>query len=199
MAKRILLAALLGGITIFIWGALAHTVLGIGELGVKEMPNEALVIAGLRMAVPDSGLYLFPTAGAMSARSSGERHEDYKVFTEKFEGGAHGFLVFHPSGASMAMGRSLFIEFVLNFLQALLLAWLLSKTTALAGYFPRVIFVTLAGLLAAISVNIQYWNWYQFPGDYTFGYILTALIGFFLAGLVIARICTASSGLKKPA
>lgn len=200
MAKRIFLAALLGGLTIFIWGVFAHMVLGIGEIGVKEIPNEGTVLQQLHTTVPESGFYLFPSAGMMSAKNSAERDAAAKVFAEKYQGGPHGLLVFHSSGASMAMGRQIAVEFLLNFFQALLAAWLLSKAAALAGYFPRVIFVTVAGVLASVTTNIQYWNWYQFPSNYTSGYVITTIVGFFLAGLAIAAMVRSESGgLQRPA
>jgi hypothetical protein len=45
--------------------------------------------------------------------------------------------------------------------------------------------VAVAGVLAAISTNVEYWNWYEFPGNYA-AYMTTQIMGFALAGLVIA-------------
>jgi len=36
MAKRILLAGVLGGLALFMWGGLAHTVLGLGTVGIQN-------------------------------------------------------------------------------------------------------------------------------------------------------------------
>jgi hypothetical protein len=37
-----------------------------------------------------------------------------------------------------------------------------------------------------VLVNLQYWNWYGFPGDYTFAALLDDVIGFTLVGMVVA-------------
>jgi len=35
-------------------------------------------------------------------------------------------------------------------------------------------------------LDIPYWNWYGFPGDYTLGVLVDNLIGFTLVGVVLA-------------
>src|SRR5213083_113574 len=53
--KRIVLAAILGGLTLFVWMYVAHDVLGIGEMAVGEIPNEAVVLSAMRGAIPEAG------------------------------------------------------------------------------------------------------------------------------------------------
>jgi hypothetical protein len=77
-------------------------------------------------------------------------------------------------------------EFALNVLEALLAALLVACAATGRGYAARVGLVTIAGTLAAISTNVEYWNWYEFPGNYIAGYMTTQIVGFVLAGLVIA-------------
>ncbi len=60
MTKRVLLGALVGGVVVFIVGALLHTVLGLGEVGVKALPQEETVLSAMRAAIPASGFYFFP-------------------------------------------------------------------------------------------------------------------------------------------
>ena len=52
----------------------------------------------------------------------------------------------------------------------------------------RVVFISAVGLTAAIMTNVQYWNWYGFPGSYTVNYMFVQLVGFIVAGLVAAKI-----------
>ena len=84
-------------------------------------------------------------------------------------------------------------EFVLNLMEALLAALLLAWAAGLRSYRARVGFVTVAGILAALMTNMQYWIWYGFPANYTAAYILNQVVGFFLIGLVIAPIVKSKS------
>ncbi len=57
--------------------------------------------------------------------------------------------------------------------------------------------MTIAGILAAISTNISYWNWYGFPGNYTFAYAFTIVVGFAVAGLVTAAMLKPAASLAQ--
>ena len=69
-----------------------------------------------------------------------------------------------------------------------LLAGILGGLAFFLSFAARWRFITLAGILAAISTNISYWNWYGFPGTYTLAYVCTVAMGFVFAGLVAAAI-----------
>jgi hypothetical protein len=76
MTKRILLAGLLGGIAMYVWTALAHMVLPLGEAGIKEIPNEPAVLGAIRSSLGDtSGLYLFPGMGLAPDATSQQKKD----------------------------------------------------------------------------------------------------------------------------
>lgn len=72
-------------------------------------------------------------------------------------------------------------------LEAILVVFLLAQTR-IVSFASRVGFVLAAGILAAITTNISYWNWYGFPGVYTASYMLIQIVGFLLAGVAAALI-----------
>ncbi len=184
--KRILLAGILGGLTLFVWTFVAHQFLGLDEMGVGEIANEAVVLSAMRGAIPQAGFYLFPGLGLGPNPTSEQRRAAMPEYMKKYEQSPHGVLVYHPASGPFHFGASLGREFALNVLQALLAAWLLSYAGSGRGYSARLGFVVVAGVLAAISTNVEYWNWYQFPGNYIAGYMTTQIVGFVLAGFVIA-------------
>jgi hypothetical protein len=60
--------------------------------------------------------------------------------------------------------------------------------TRIVTFAGRVGFVLVVGILAAITTNVSYWNWYGFPGAYTASYMLIQIIGFLLVGVVAALL-----------
>jgi hypothetical protein len=182
--KRILLAGILGGLTLFVWLFVAHELLGLGEVGVKEIPNEAAVLTAMQVGIPDSGFYIFPAFGLGRKPSREQQNAAMPGYMKKYEKSGHGVLVYHPPSGPFNFGILLGREFGLNVLQALLAAWLLSCASG-RTYARRVAFVAVAGVLAAISTSVEYWNWYDFPGNYIAAYMTTQISGFILAGLVI--------------
>ena len=115
-----------------------------------------------------------------------------KHMVEKIAANPSGILMYHAPGRPFAFGRWLGIEFGTELLQATLIALLLAQTR-IVNFAGRVGFVVVAGILAAITTNVSYWNWYGFPSVYTASYMSIQNVGFFLVGIVGAVI------LPKPA
>src|ERR1700754_4948198 len=53
---RVLVAALMGGIVMFIWGAVAHMALGLGDVGMHQPVVENVVLASLRTGLGDKAV-----------------------------------------------------------------------------------------------------------------------------------------------
>jgi hypothetical protein len=188
MAKRILLAGVLGGLAMFVWLSLAHVVLGIGSVGIKEFPDEQAMLGAMRTSLPQSGFYIFPGMGQPSGATRAQQSAAMQAYQQKIQNGPSGMLIYHPNGQKALSPGQLITEFTTNIIQGLLAAFLLSLATGLRSYAARVGFVTLAGIVAGITTNISYWNWYGFPASYTASYALTEIVGFLCIGLVAGAI-----------
>lgn len=188
MAKRVIIGGLLGGIALFIWGSLAHMVLGLGSVGFKEIPNESAVLTAVTSSITEAGLYYFPGLGLPSNATMAQQNAAMKESDAKAQAGPSGLLIIHPHGGGGFTAARLINEFVLNIVQGLLLAVLLAWALPIVGYVPRVAFVTVAGFFGALATNIQYWNWYGFPVNYTLAYITNETVGFLVVGLVVAAM-----------
>lgn len=186
---RVFLAGLLGGIAMFIWTSIAHMALPLGEAGIREIPNEAVVLSAMQSNIGEqSGLFIFPGFGLGSNPTREQQSEAMKHMGEKLAQHPSGLLMYHPAGSRpFVMARNLSIEFATEFLEALLVVFLLSQTR-LTSFGARVGFVTLAGILAAIATNVSYWNWHGFPAVYTASYMFIQVVGFFCIGVVAAFV-----------
>lgn len=172
----------------FVWSSLAHVVLPLGQIGVREIPHEQPVLDILRSSLGDaSGFYIFPGLGVSPDAPRSERNAAMSRYSEKLAANPSGILVYHPPGTPGLTPGRLAVEFLTELAETLL-AVLLLGMTRLASYGSRVGFFTLAGLLAALGTNVSYWNWYDFPSSYTIAYMTTQLVGFFVAGLVVAAL-----------
>jgi hypothetical protein len=193
MTKHILLAGILGGIAMFVWASLAHMVLPLGQTGIKEIPNEASVLSAMHSNLGEkSGLYMFPGMELGANPTREQQHAAMEHYGEKLAANPSGLLVYHPPGAKALTPGQLATEFLTEVVEALMVVFLLAQTR-LTSFGPRVGFVTLAGVLAAITTNISYWNWYGFPGSYTTAYMTIETIGYLVAGIVAALIMKSSA------
>jgi len=187
MTTRAFAAAILGGITMFIRSFLAHDLLPLGETGMREFKNEAAMLDALKTNLGDAhGLYHFPGHKAGPNATRQEKSDAMKRAMEKAASGPSGVLLYHPT-REFSFGKLLGIEFATELLEAMLVVFLLTQT-GIESFSGRIGFVFVAGILAAITTNIPYWNWYGFPSNYTAAYMSIEIIGFLCVGLVAALL-----------
>jgi hypothetical protein len=185
---KILLAGILGGIVMFIWTSIAHMALPLGEAGIREVANESAVLSALQSNIGDqTGLYIFPGPGVEKNATRQEKNEAMKHMAEKMATNPSGILMYHAPGRPFTIGKWLGIEFGTELLEAILVAFLLVQTR-IVSFSCRVGFVLVAGILAAITTNVSYWNWYGFPCVYTASYMFIQIVGFLLVGVVAALV-----------
>jgi len=190
---RKLLAGILGGLAFFAWLSIVHLGTGLAETGIQELPNEQAVVSSLKDNIPSDGFYFFPGTGVPNPTHSQRMAAMQQKAAQHYSGPA-GILIYHPSQTVEVHPGQLLRELGANILQVLLAVFLLSQTN-LTSFAARWRFVTVAGVLAAISTNISYWNFYGFPGSYTVTYMCILAMGFVFAGLVVAAMVKPATGM----
>jgi hypothetical protein len=186
---RILIAGIAGGIVLFMWGAFSHMVLPIGEIGIKTMPNEAQVIGAMKSSITEPGFYYFP---GIEGGHRGATEEQQAAWEAKFRSGPHGTLIYHPTGTDPMPPRMLITELVSNILAAIAVALVVSWL--ICFFWGRVIAAGLFGLVSWLSVDASYWNWYGFPTEFFLSQAVDQVVGWLLAGFVIAWLVKGRSG-----
>jgi hypothetical protein len=179
---RILLAALAGAVAMFLWTAIAHMATPLGRIGFQQMPNEAPVLAAMAGNVGGhDGLYIFPWTDPNDP-------DMMKKYAALAKTGPSGMLLYrgpaHDHMADSGMGPQLVKEFIKQFLQCLMAAWIVSMIGL--GFATRVGVVLAMGVSSAVATNVSYWNWYGFPSDYTLAQLVMELVSALVAGLAIA-------------
>lgn len=180
--KRILLATLLGGLIIFVWGSIHHMLLPISSAEFSELPNENAVLEALTQNIPEPGEYFYPWI------DMGEQHSDAEMdaWNEKHRTGPVGILLYRPIGGEPMPPMMMVSEFLSNLFTALLLALIAASLTG--TWIKRSMLLSLVGLFAAAAISFSEWNWFGYP---FIGMISEAIEMFFaalFAGLLIAKL-----------
>lgn len=181
---RIITAAIVGGLIVFVVSAIAHVFTPLGTAGLRVLPTEEPVLQALRANIPQSGLYFFPGAD-MSGKMSAE---EQKAWEAKLRSGPSGLIVYTAEGAGAMEPRQLGTELIASILAAAIVAILLSFMAV--PFITKAVSSALFALFAFLSLSASYWNWYHFPTAFVTAELVTEFIGWFLAGLAIARIVT---------
>lgn len=165
---RLILSAILGGAILFIWTALSWMALPLHKSTINNFNNPDVVANTIQANVQQSGIYVLMSTLEQEAKGP-------LVFASVYKGGMQTML------------PNMIIEFVTLVIAAFLVSWMLSLTRGL-HYFSRVGFVLLFAIAAWLVTDVPNWNWFHFSVNYTLVAIIDLLIGWFLAGLVIAAL-----------
>jgi hypothetical protein len=179
---RIIIAAIVGGIVMFVWGAASHMLTPIGEMGLKTTPNEAPIVSALQSNLNEPGFYFIPGMDMHKEVSA----EEQAAWTARYEKGPNAIVIYQPTGETPMSPKQLGTEFISNILAALVVALLMTWTVG--SFAKRVAMATLVGLTAWLSIDVSYWNWYHFPIGMITGELLEQVIGWLLTGFVMAFI-----------
>src|SRR5438477_10902589 len=118
MNKRVVLAGVLGAVAMFLWSAIAHMALPLGETGIKQIDREDALLSTMQSTLNAPGFYFFPNMPAGN---------DQAQYQKKVATGPSGILIYFPT-RDFVFGKLLGIEFLTQLVQALIAVYLLSLT-----------------------------------------------------------------------
>jgi hypothetical protein len=194
---RIILAGILGGIAMFIWTSIAHLATPLGTTGIKVIPNEQVVLSAMQTTLGNErGLYFFPRTGVALDAGREQQRAAMASYQQVLDKNPSGILIYKPAGEKVMTFSQLAHEFGFQVLEALLLAILLSVTT-LTSFGSRMWFAVLVGIIAAVSTNLSYWNWYGFPTSYTHAAMFVEVMKYIVAGAVIVLLTGKAAAQKR--
>ena len=195
MARSLLLGALLGGVTAFVWSFLSYGVLPWHLNQYHSFQNEDDVSALVSSHAPEPGIYLLPMGPSQRGLNAEQKKAAVEIRTQKIQKGPLMFAAIRLSGFG-SFPRVLLIQLLYQMLAALQLTWMLLQTTGLS-YAHRVGFLAIAGLAASVIADLPYWNWYSFPTTYTAINLIDCTLTWLLAGLVIAKVANPQRALTQ--
>ena len=161
---------------VFAWGAVSWMVLPWHAQTLHPFLLEGAVQQSFDANAPASGIYLLPRASH-----------------EKMPGGPFAFVVLKREGVG-PMQELMLRALGANVLAAVLVAFLLSLMGK-APYGKRLAATVVFALAAGAACYLPNWVWWGFPTDFTLLGLSDLVVGWFVAGLVMAKL-TASSSKK---
>lgn len=179
---RVLVAALMGGIVMFIWGAVAHMALGLGNVGMRQPAAEDTVLAALRPGLGEqAGVFILPS---VDPAKIGDKTV-MAAYSAKAKTSPYAFMVYMPQGDDLSdMSGQLPRQWASDTLSALMLAFVMGL--AAFSFMTRLGIALAASVFAWLSTLVPYWNWYRFPTNFTLAALVEQVIGWLLAGAVMA-------------
>ena len=196
---KIALASLAGGVTLFVWGALSHSILPFSESALHGFKSDDAVTRAILENAPTSGIYFLPY---IPQKSNGMPEEQFeatrKSAEEKMQQGPF-VLASVRLGPMGLFGNYLTIQLLTDILTALLVCLILVRTKDLV-FKNAVVTSMCTGLTGFAAITLPEWNWYAFSTAFTLAELFDIIVGFFLGGSVMAWILgrRGKSNLSEP-
>lgn len=182
--QKYLSAALLGAIIVMIWGFISWVVLPWHSWGTKSFTQEGQAVTqAIKSEALEPGVYFLPNM----PKDLHKNPESEKQWQEKAKEGPFAFISVKPRGTIWDMKVMLFVQFVIQFIAALIVAWLLSLTY-ITSTIKNALYVALAVSAGAFIANLSNWNWWGFPLEMSIVNFIDVFLGWFIAGLVMSLI-----------
>src|SRR5256885_13673590 len=205
MLKSLSLGGMIGGLVLFAWGVVSWMLLPWHLATLEKFKDETKVAQALTANAAKSGVYLLPNvhkhepvmteakgkkAEAKAKKAEAKRKKAEAEGMIRMVQGSVMFAAVNLQGTS-GSGAALPIQLATSIVSAFLATWLLVKV-ALPGYGQRVVFVVVLALTAGVICHVPDWNWWGFSAGYTAVAFADLLIGWTLAGLVMAKVTSSS-------
>ncbi len=165
--KYLAMAAILGGVTLFVWGVIWHAALPLYE-----------------------GKVLFELSDSQTVNSVIQQNATHGNGVYYTKEGVLAVVAFTPDMADKMqnMGMTVTIEFITNVLVALLFAVIIGRTGTFGSAIKGALFMGLVGVTGLLSTELSYWNWYGFSAGFITLNIIGESLSWFVAGLVISAL-----------
>lgn len=174
MLKKVIIAGLLGGLTLIIFVFFVNGIFGFrSRMDMKNIPNQSQVYELLKQNIVEPGRYI----SNPELNASGTFPENEPVFS----------IIYGGMGHEAAGAQSLF-KLLFAFIVTTIGAWLLSLTSEkiISSYPRKVFFFTLIGLIIAIYNDLNNYGIGNYPFSDALILALYNIIMWTIVGLVVA-------------
>lgn len=182
MFKSLLKGAVVGGIIVFLWNMVSWLAIPWHEPVFKGFSSEEYVGSVIKNNAPEKGIYILPMLGY--GKDKKEQQQDY---VSKVKEGPVVFAAVTPNGLN-PMGVGHFFAGLCVQIAAGAFVGMILHLCCCHNYFARVIIVLFTAIFTGIAGFVPTLVWWSFPFDYIAISFLDIVIGWLIAGFVLAAI-----------
>lgn len=179
MMNKIVKCGLIGGVILFLWGAIWWTILPWQGKQMKSFANEQVVQNAIAGNTDGSGLYILPNLHGKGCSDEAKARMSQGPFAT---------VAVMSQGKNPCMVRSMISDLVVKIIAASLVTGLIFHFSGPYGFKRSLKFITIVGVVVAIAATLPYVIWFGFPIGFAISSMIETVIAWFLAGLAIGKI-----------
>ncbi|MBK9732770.1 MAG: hypothetical protein IPO83_16065 [Chitinophagaceae bacterium] len=178
--KSLIIASFTGALILFIYLALAHTILPVHASDFKYTAAQDNILNVLNAANLEEGFYFLPG-------SPPEASAEEKTNLMQEMAGKPGALINYYSKVDAGGAMTFIMSFIYNLLAVLILCVALAAASdKLINFQQRLWFVMLFAFFVIFSEIMLQYNWVGIPMHYIKGLIIDQIVGYLLVGIWLA-------------
>jgi hypothetical protein len=171
--KNRIIAALVGGIIIFLWQFLSWSAMGIHKGEMKYHPKQTEIMSTLSANITEDGVYMIPNLAPGSTRADEEK------LMEEMKGKPTASVMYIKSYENN-MVRSMIRGFLVDVFLVYLLIYIMTR-----GGTPPFVRV----IAASVSTGLFTWLWGPYTAHIWFNYPWDAISGHLIDAIIAWGIC----------
>ena len=170
--KKIILAGTLAGVAAFAWSSISWMALPFHMNSLSKFTNENQAVESIDKLAADSGIYVAPSCCTKEKPKS-------KTFV-------FAAVTKNAPSPEESMGSSVGFWLLLNVIAFTVIAGLIAQLKSGVSYFKKVGLITLLGAASGLFIFADS-IWWLFPLSFTTLTFIDHVVGFIVAGLIIAK------------
>ncbi len=185
---RVIISAIIGGILVFAWSMVSWMALPYHTQSIHQFKDEAAVTKFIKEQAVQSGVYVLPFVPSDTlSKPADEQRKVWEEVQKKQQTGPMMFASVALNGTEVSMKQSMIYGLVLQIAGAFIISLILWGFCC-SGYFCRLFTVISIGLLVGLLGSVPGLIWWKFSLPFTLACAADALIGWSIAGLLMAAI-----------
>ncbi|MCA9396242.1 MAG: hypothetical protein KC649_03645 [Candidatus Omnitrophica bacterium] len=164
-----LITGVAAGIVVFIWGMLSWMVLPWHQQSFSEFRGGKVAAQSVLLTTPESGMYAYPTWNTPPDEAIKQPKLLAVVSRDK-------------KNMLFCMAKGLLIQIFAGLIITCIVA-----TVKLQSVKDKMILIFKIALFASVTGVLPNWLWWSFTPHYTLLAVADILVGWMLAGLIIAK------------
>jgi hypothetical protein len=185
---RVILSAIIGGILVFAWSMVSWMALPYHAQSISQFKDEAALTKLIKEHADHSGVYVLPfVANDTLSKPADEQRKIWEEVQKKQQDGPLVFASVALNGTEVSMKQTMVYGLILQIAGAFIISLILWGFCC-SGYFCRLFTVISIGLTVGLLGSVPGLIWWKFSLPFTLACGADALIGWTIAGLLMAAI-----------
>ncbi|MBI5473323.1 MAG: hypothetical protein HY961_13345 [Ignavibacteriae bacterium] len=179
--KNVIIGSIVAAVIVWLYQAMSWMILPVHTNTLKYTPQQDAILSAVTANLAEPGVYAIPNTPPTAT------DEEKQAFQASMVGKPWALVTYSPSGMSGSMAPQMILGFLINFVAAFVVAYVLWKSVdKFAGFGSKLMLVLGFAVFTVFQSSLMMANWWGTPWHYLSGEVIDHILGWGLAGVWLA-------------